>query len=214
MVVEALLPDFVAQFWQFIKDGNYERQEKSSDSRQYYRFLKPQNTAFPFQIELFSRTPDIIDLKAGAHLTPIPVDDDLSSLSAILMDDDYYNYMIAHSSEEDGLRRANTEALICLKAKAFLEIKERIDAGSGEDKKHLKKHKADVFRMAVMMRQDETHELPDPIKEKLQVFMDIVGEELPDKEIFKVMGLGNLNVKSVYKQLVNAFGLTDNHEKN
>ena len=35
--------------------------------------------------------------------------------------------MIEHSQVEDGLHHANIEALICLKAKAFLEIKERIE---------------------------------------------------------------------------------------
>lgn len=212
LIVEALTSDFVAQFWKFIQDGKYERQEKSDDSRQYYRFMKPEDKAFPFQVELFSRTPDTIDLKAGAHLTPIPVDDDLSSLSAILMDDDFYNYMIEHSVDEDGLHRANTEALICLKAKAYLEIAARIEAGGGEDKKHLKKHKADVFRMAVMMTEEEVHELPEPIKNKLQEFMDIAAEELPGKEIYKEMGLGNVDVKTVYDRLITAFKLTPKAE--
>src|SRR5665213_1334632 len=115
LIVEALTTDFVKQFWQFIQDGKYENKEKSEDGRQYYRFMKPEDTTFPFQVELFSRTPDTIDLEEGAHLTPIPVDDDLSSLSAILLDDDYYQYIIKHGVEEDGLHRANTEALICLK---------------------------------------------------------------------------------------------------
>jgi hypothetical protein len=207
LVVEALTPEFVKQFWQFIQDGKYERREKSEDGRQYYRFMKPEDTSFPFQVELFSRIPDTIDLQDGAHLTPIPVDDDLSSLSAILMDDDYYNFMIAHSTDEDGLHRANTESLICLKAKAFLEIAERIANGSTEDKKQLKKHKADVFRMAIMMREDEVHELPAPIKERLQSFMKIAAEDLPDKAIFKEMGAGNIVVKDVYDRLVTAFQL-------
>jgi len=207
LVVEALTPEFVTQFWQFIQDGKYERREKSEDGRQYYRFMKPEDTSYPFQIELFSRIPDTIDLQEGAHLTPIPVDDDLSSLSAILMDDDYYNFMIAHSTDEDGLHRANTEALICLKAKAFLEIAERIANGSTEDKKQLKKHKADVFRMAIMMREDEVHEVPAPIKERLQTFMKIAADDLPDKAIFKEMGVGNIVVKDVYDRLVTAFQL-------
>ncbi len=207
LVVEALTATFVTQFWQFIQDGKYERQEKSEDGRQYYRFMKPEDTSFPFQVELFSRTPDTIDLKEGAHLTPIPVDDDLSSLSAILMDDNYYNFMIEHSIDEDGLHRANTEALICLKAKAYLEIADRIAKGGTEDKKHLKKHKADVFRMAVMMNEGEVYELPDPIKEQLRTFMKIAAEDLPDKAIFKEMGLGNVNVKNVYDQLMVTFQL-------
>ena len=89
LVVEALNPEFLQTFWQFIKEGNYNRKEISSDERQYYRFMDPENEDFPQQIELFSRKPDLIELDLEMHLTPIPVDDDLSSLSAILLDDTF-----------------------------------------------------------------------------------------------------------------------------
>jgi NTP pyrophosphatase (non-canonical NTP hydrolase) len=207
LIVEALSADFVKQFWQFIRDGKYERKEKSEDGRQYYRFMKPEDTTFPLQVELFSRTPDTIDLEECAHLTPIPSDDDLSSLSAILMDDDFYHFMIDHSTMEDGLHRANTEALICLKAKAYLEIAERIAKGSKEDKKQLKKHKADVFRMAVTMSKEEVHDLPETIKKQLKTFTDAITDELPDKAIFKEMGLGTISVENIFEQLLTAFQL-------
>ena len=159
---------------------------------------------------MFSRKPDLIDLEEPAYLTPIPVDDDLSSLSAILLSDDYYNYMIDHSTLENGIHRANTEALICLKAKAFLEISERIANGSTEDTKQLRKHKADVFRLAMTLTEADTFELPERIKEQLQTFADTIAEDLPDKAIFKEMGLGNIDVEKVFRQLIKNFNLTIN----
>lgn len=57
LVIEALSPEFVAHFWEFVKQGDYEVKEKSEEDRKYYRFLKPQVEEFPFQIELFSRIP-------------------------------------------------------------------------------------------------------------------------------------------------------------
>jgi hypothetical protein len=123
LVVEALNPDFIRQFWQFIQDGNYEGREKSVDERKYYRFLKPANNEFPYQIELFSRIPDLVNLEEPAYLTPIPAGEDLSSLSAILLNDEYYKFILKHSSFENGIHRANTEALICLKAKAYKDYK-------------------------------------------------------------------------------------------
>ena len=208
LVVEALSADFVKQFWQFIQEGNYERKEKSADERKYYRFTKPENKDFPYQLELFSRVPDVIELGEDAHLTPIPVDDDLSNLSAILLSEDYYNYLIAHSQLENGLQRANTEALICLKAKAFLEITERIAKGSTEDPKHLRKHKADVFRLAVMLTEDDLFELPESIKKHLQEFASTIAGDLPDKAIYKEMGLGNMDVEKVFAQLLINFNLS------
>lgn len=193
LVVEALNSDFVKHFWQFINDGKYQQREKSNDEREYYRFVKPENTDFPHQIELFSRTPDVIVLEGGAHLTPIPVDDDLSSLSAILLNDDYYNYMIEHSQVDDGLHHANIEALICLKAKAFLEIKERIEKGSKEDTKQLRKHKADVFRLTVMLTPESIFELPEIIQDHVNQFAALASPELPDKAIFKEMGIANVD---------------------
>lgn len=205
LVVEALSSEFVKQFWQFINDGKYQQREKSNDEREYYRFIKPENTDFPHQIELFSRTPDLIVLEGEAHLTPIPVDDDLSSLSAILLNDDYYNYMIEHSQLEDGLHHASIEALICLKAKAFLEIKERIENGSKENAKQLRKHKADVFRLTVMLTPESLFELPETIQAHVNKFAELTAVELPDKAIFKEMGLSNIYPNDVFEQFKKSF---------
>jgi hypothetical protein len=205
LVVEALNSEFVKQFWQFIKDGDYGDQEKSNDKRKYFRFKRPKNIDFPYQIELFSRTPDVINLDPDAHLTPIPVDDDLSSLSAILLNDDYYNYLIEHSQMEEGLHHASIEALICLKAKAFLEIKERIENGSKEDLKQLRKHKSDVFRLSVMLSQDSEFDLPESIKEHVQNFAEIAAVDLPDKAMFKEMGMTNMEPIKVFNQFKKSF---------
>ena len=207
LVVEALNAEFVKQFWKFIQDGNYERKEKSDDERKYYRFMKPEDEEFPYQIELFARNPDLIDFDEEAHLTPIPVAEKLSSLSAILLNNEYYQYIIKQSVLENGLHRANTEALICLKARAYLEIEERIAKGSNEDSKQLKKHKGDIFRLAVTLTEIEEFELPDIIKENLQSFADIVATNLPDKIMFKEMGIGNIQPINVFNQLVKSFKL-------
>ena len=42
LVVEALNADYVKQFWQFIKNGNYVRKERSENERKYYRFINPE----------------------------------------------------------------------------------------------------------------------------------------------------------------------------
>lgn len=207
LVVEALSADFVKKFWQFVRNGNYDRKEKSDDDRKYYRFINPEKTDFPYQIELFSRNPDLLDLEDGTHLTPIPVEDDLSSLSAILLDDDFYHYILEHSVVENGLHLANIEALICLKAKAYLEIAERLANGSKEDKKHLGKHKKDVFRLAVMLTEANLFELPDNIKTQMQNFADAIAKDIPDKAIFKSMGLGNIDPANVFKLILKSFKL-------
>jgi hypothetical protein len=207
LAVEALNPDFITQFWKFIKDGDYENQEKSTGERTYYRFLKPKNPEFPFMIELFSRKPDLVILNEPAHLTPIPVDEDLSSLSAILLSDDYYNYLMYHSTINNGAHIANTEALICLKAKAYIDMIERKSKGEDIDEKKIKKHKNDVFRMVVMLAESDVFELPENIKTDLQAFVDSIITDLPGKELFKEMGLNAMSPENVLNQLNKSFQL-------
>lgn len=130
LVVEALSAEFVAKFWEFVKKGNYEQRNKGVNENvepkhEYFRFMKPANSAFPYQVELFSRSLGLMNFPEEARITPIPVDEDLSSLSAILMDEDYYRFTIEHSLQEDGVHIANIESLICLKSKAFLDLSQR-----------------------------------------------------------------------------------------
>jgi len=207
LIVEVLSSAFVQQFWEFIKDGEYRKKEKSSDEREYYRFRNPQNTNFPFQIEIFSRTPDMIVLPDDAHLTPIPIDDDLSSLSAILINNEYYHFIIEHSQLQDGLHLANVEALICLKMIAFLEIRERIENGIREDSKQMKKHKSDVFRLALMLTPETRFLLHPNIQKHVNEFVNLVQNDLPDGSMFKEMGVGKIDAKIVYQQLLKSFNV-------
>jgi len=100
---------------------------------------------------------------------------------------DYYKYIIENSQFEDGLHHANIEALICLKAKAFLEIKERIKKGGKEDAKQLRKHKTDVFRLTVMLTPESEFDLPATIPAHVNKFAELITTDLPDKTIFKEM---------------------------
>jgi hypothetical protein len=209
LVVEALSAEFVRQFWQFVKDGKYERQEQSEGEKKYYRFMKPGNAEFPIQLELFSRKPDLISVDDGAHLTPIPVDEDLSSLSAILLSDEYYYYIVENSTRANGLRRASTSALICLKAKAYLEMADRKANGGKEDDRHIRKHKNDVFRMAVLLRGDEFFELPEPVRDDMEGFLKTIAGDLPEKSIYKELGAGTLSSEGIYTRLQTVYGLTE-----
>jgi len=209
LIVEVLNKDFVAQFWEFIKSGNYEKCEKSEEARQYYRFRKPEISDYPLQIEIFSRIPDILDLADTSRYTPIPVDDDLSSLSAILMNDDYYFYSIANSTNDNGIHIAGIEALICLKAKAYLDLKEDKEKGKPIDNKKILKHKYDVFRLALLLSADNVFEISVSIKTDLKTFMNTISDDLPDIAIFKEMGAGNINVQALFEQLKNNFKLND-----
>jgi hypothetical protein len=115
--------------------------------------------------------------------------------------------MIDHSDLRQGVRCANVEALISLKAKAFLEISDRIAHGGIEDSKHIRKHKEDIFHLALTLRSTDNHVLPDSLKADLQMFMQRISDDLPDKEFFKRMGLSGIDPRVVYDAIVGVFQL-------
>lgn len=145
--VEALDEPFVTAFWAFIRAGNYQVQQRSTGEPQFYRFHKPSAEGYPFMLELFAREPDVLRVAEGSHLTPLPMDEEVSSLSAILMDDGYYEFIRAGRKETDGLPWVDAEHLIPLKARAWLDLSQRRAAGEKIDSKAIKKHKNDVFRL-------------------------------------------------------------------
>lgn len=207
IIVEALNSAFAIQFWNFVNEGKYEVREKSDLDRQYYRFMKPGKIDFPSQIELFSRVPDILDLPEHSRYTPIPIDEDITSLSAILMNEDYYRYTIAGSNILESIRIANIETLICLKARAYIDLKAAKEKGGKIDSDKINKHKLDVFRLAVFLVDGNIFELPASIKTDMQAFADMINTDLPDNAIFREMGLGNVNGEKLFMQILQNFNL-------
>ena len=208
LVVEALRSDFIAHFWEFIKQGKYEDNQVEESERKYYRFIKPQTEGFPMQIELFSRKPDVIQGTDEMDLTPIPAEEELSSLSAILMDDEYYQFTIENSEKGTAFHRADDLALICLKAKAFLDLSERNEAGEKVDSRDIRKHRNDVFRLAATLKEDDRIELPEGIKENLTRFVDLLYETSPDiRSLMKSMGITAVNAEDLLDQIRKIFGL-------
>lgn len=206
LIIEALSAEFVAKFWEFVKKGNYEQRNKgvneNMESRhEYFRFMRPADSDFPYQVELFSRSLGLMNFPEEARITPIPVDEDLSNLSAILMDDDYYRFTIEHSLQEDDVHIANIESLICLKSKAFLDLSQRKAKGESVDSKHIAKHKNDVFRLAAMLTPTSRFELPDTLKADVDSFCTAIMQELPNADFIKSAGLGNVTSPQIIEQL-------------
>ena len=210
LIVEALKPDFVRRFWEFVNEGQYNSKQKDFESRKCFRFSKPQRPDFPKQVELFCKTPEVIDLYPEAYLTPIPAGEGLSGLSAILLNDDYYQYTLLHSKHKDDVHFANIEALICLKSFAYLDNKRLKEEGRDIKTRDVVKHKYDVFRLVFLLKPDEAFELPESIKKDLQHFADDVKNDLPAPAIFEKNSFGQQDMMVVYRQLVKSFNLNAN----
>jgi hypothetical protein len=178
LLIEALDRTFGETFWRFVADGGYRvRQSASRGVPERYRFRDPERDDFPSMVELFSRRP-IADVPPSAgHLTLLPLDDDLSSLSAILLDDEYYAFVRDGSRERDGLRWVEADRLIPLKASAWLDLRDRKARGEAVDGKTIRKHAADIVRLSQLLRPDQRTPAVDRITEDLERFCREVRKE-------------------------------------
>ena len=186
LLIESLTADFGRRFWAYVTAGGYQHKNKSSGQPQFYRFTNPAKPGFPLMIELFSRRADAIELPADAVLTPLPLDDDLSSLSAILMDDDYYRFLQAGRTVIDGIPILDAAHLIPLKAKAWLDLSARKAAGVAVDSRHISKHKNDVFRLSGVLSPNAKIDASAAIMADLTAFCAAMQTEAMD---LKSLGL-------------------------
>lgn len=178
LIAEALTREFGQRFWEFIRDGGYQNRAKSSGASQFYRFYKPTQEGFPAMIELFARTEYI--LEDGAELTPIHIDDSISSLSAILLNDSYYDALLRGRDVIDGFSILRHSWLIPFKAKAWLDLNERNRRGEHVDSRNLKKHRNDIIRMAAELVLERC-ELPEEVKSDMANFIEEMN--VTDQEI-------------------------------
>jgi hypothetical protein len=200
LCAEALDGRFVAKFWEFVKEGGYEHKEKSTGDKQFYRFNKPSNPEFPFMLELFSRKPDELVLEGDSELTPIPVDEDVSSLSAILLDDDYYQCIEDGRLIIDGVSILGPEYILPFKAKAWLDLSNRKAAGEAVDSKQIKKHRNDVFRVFVLLSPEQRVDVADGVKNDMQKFIDA----MPNEQGLDInnLGINNSSLDDVLQNLM------------
>ncbi|MHB1022766.1 MAG: nucleotidyl transferase AbiEii/AbiGii toxin family protein [Acidobacteriaceae bacterium] len=206
LYVEALDAAFVKAFWEFVLTGGYEVQEKSTGEKQFYRFQKPTNADYPFMLELFSRQPDVLQVAEGSHLTPLPIEEDTSSLSAILLDNDYYEFIRAGRQEVDGVPMVGAAQLIALKARAWLDLTERDKRGEKIDSKTIKKHKNDVFRLYQILDPASDPVAPDAVKNDIREFISRMSGEDVD---LKSLGLRTGTRDDILAAIANVYRLAE-----
>ncbi len=201
LIIEMLQPSFAKRFWRFVSDGRYASQETSDGKRQFYRFRKPENKDYPDTIELFSRLPDALDAPAGNRLTKISMSDATSSISAILLEDNYYHFLRSGKREVQGLPVVGSEHLIPLKAKAWLDLTNRKLAGEPVDSDSIKKHKNDVFRLLQLVSPAYLP-VPDVLRRDMALFVTSVGSEGID---LKNLGTKNLSQEEALNFLLQIY---------
>ena len=202
LLIEHRFEEFASIFWDYVKAGGYKCGRSNSEVPHFYRFTEPRNSSYPKMIELFSRRPDFQMERSEIHLTPLPVSDDISSLSAIMLNDDYYNLMLAGRRTVEGVSVLGAEYLIAFKVKAWLDNKQRKDAGMHVDKRDLNKHKNDVFRLFAIMDPQAKIPVSESVAKDLQDFIALMEKETID---LRAIGIQDITVSEILQSLRSMF---------
>ena len=198
LIVESITAEFGEAFWDYIKEAGYEHLNKSNGNPQFYRFTAPKSKEYPYMIEIFSRNPDYIILGDDAILTPLPIDDEISSLSAILLNEAYYELLKTGQMLIDGIPVLSPTCLIPFKAKAWLDLTDRKTSGEHVDSKNIKKHKNDVFRLTELIDPTIKITAPQQVQTDIQEFVQRMQNESVD---VKQLGLVGRTKDKILKEI-------------
>lgn len=193
LIVEVLTTEFANAFWQFIDDGGYEARQRCDGKPEFYRFVNPKIEGYPLMIELFARPGGNVDFTYNGHLIPLHIDDDISSLSAILLNESYYRFMLAGRVIAGGVSVVDAEHLVPLKMKAWLDLTDKKAQGIHVNDRDLRKHRQDVFRLFEIVDNEAKVTAPAEVYNDINAFINAVralpfetkqiGIDVPKEEI-------------------------------
>ena len=178
LVLEDKGPEFGKIFWKYIIEGGYTCGWRDSGAR-YYRFTDP-NPGYPVRIELFSRR---LDFVPDSRIIPVHISDDVSSLSAIALDEDFYDFMIRGRVTVDGISVLGAEYIIPFKMFAWLSNRHLRADGIRVNTDDIKKHKNDVFRLLPLIDPTEKIETRGNVRKNIIRFLSEMESQEVDRNL-------------------------------
>lgn len=198
LCVEALSKEFVSHFWNFVRVGGYEAWRKADGSKCYYRFINPKTSNYPYMIEILADQAEYFE-DIDQITLPMVIDDEMLSLSAIILNRVYYQFLIKNKKEMNGIIVADEHVIVPLKARAYLDLTERRNSGEMINSDDIKKHKNDIYRLTALLINEPLVGVPDIIKNDITDFLELVDD---NSNVLKQMDAGiqdMLIVKSILK---------------
>lgn len=184
VVAESFDEAFYRRFVSFVKEGGY-RHKGKADKYILYRFEQPSNASFPPKIELLSKRPD--------HLAGIETDlgrfqtiDATGSLSAILLDDAYYDLLDRGIEVVEGIPVLGLHYLPLFKIHAWANLIDDKAAGKAVRSDEINKHRRDVLRLCALFEPGTEIAVPSSIVSEVKRF---VTERPWDDNMMRNLGL-------------------------
>ena len=176
----------------YINAGKYEVRQSKDGKPAYFRFMKPKEADYPVQIEIFCRQPEDVELQGDQHIVPIKDAPSGAALSAILLEDDYFDLIRNTIQKIKELPVASTEAVMALKSRAFNDLTDRKaarDATASTDE--IKKHRNDILRLSQALPEQSKIRLTGLPETHMRRFLaEIEGVAAAElKQLFKQFGL-------------------------
>lgn len=175
LITESTNDQFYEHLWDYILKHGYEGKvyRGSNVGGSAYRFIQPEDNRVPnvpAQIELFSRKPDYFDaaLAKRPHITPIKTGQGISNFSAILLDNDVYEFIRASRVPLKGISTVNLECIFGLKSVAWHSNQALFEEKKINDKNTVLKHPQDMISIANVIEDPKITYFPVQIFESLQ----------------------------------------------
>lgn len=178
LITESTNDAFYTHFWEYIREHGYEGKvfRGSNTGGCSYRFTLPEEKRkpeLPVQIELFSRKPEYFDSKLSEpgkeHITLLEAGDKISNLSAILLDDEVYDFIRASKITLENISTVNMECLFGLKSVAWHSNQKLFDENEINDINTVLKHPQDMISIVSVMDEPRKTEFPPQIFQSIAV---------------------------------------------
>lgn len=105
----------------------------------------------------------------------------------------------------DGISVLDAEYLILFKAKAWLDLAKRKEAGEHVNERDLRKHKNDVFRLYAIADPETRIELSEPVANDMDAFLQAMsGEQI----VLRDLGITGITVEEIFDSLRVIFALS------
>lgn len=209
LIVENMTPAFGAAFWNFFREGGYkpEKRQRLSDAEpryELYRFVEPKHD-YPVKIELLSKQTHLLNAPADIRIEPFHTGENVSSLSAIIMDDLYYDIAVSLSEIRNELRYASIPALIILKIKAYQNLVKERATGKQINTKDIKKHRNDVFKLLAARNPNKAIPVKKDILDSIVNFADEMRSDLPNPSLEAAMEVDTEAIERLIDDLLEYF---------
>lgn len=176
IILDEASQGFAEALWGFVKAGGYEAWQDKHGEARFYRFEKPNDPSCPYMIELFSRHPDFELGDEESEIAPLPFSEDILSLSAIVLDDEYYDFICSGVISVDEVSVLDAAHLIPLKMKAHIDLSRRKAGGAHVNSVDLKKHRKDVVRLLELVPEARRLELSGDMRRDALIFLETVND--------------------------------------